>query len=241
MYLPALVARAITAVDIPSALGEVSKAFSTNPGSGAVLLYNGAPFPMHVSWDWCIGTAVLSSQPTDYVLEPYATSFFELPSSIQGLGHAFYVSRTPNPEIAGPKRTHDTKMEFLMRGHGGHMYFDVDVEKGVSIPMIATDLFGPMKSGCGVDKLATCPEQWKHYGSDGLPDQCLNWQTSDSIGYFRDSCPGWYVMWNDEETRGVPSFGMNRPVLLVAAGGDVDANLENLRAQTLAAVGSMVY
>ena len=200
---------------------------NSHAGSAAILFHNSGTAQVHVSFDFSSYTNVV----TDVVVPGGGDYFFPIPAGISKKGHAFYVGSTPNHAGLGSKRNSDTKTEFTMNGWSGHAYFDIDVERGVSVPVRATDLSGQVYAGCSLDKVKNCPQAWKHYHSDGRLDQCTNMQTHEAIEFFRRGCPDWYVNTNDKVTRVKPWAKNSKSVLLVVAGPQADRQLEELRRQ----------
>ncbi|KAI9655833.1 MAG: hypothetical protein M1821_005268 [Bathelium mastoideum] len=214
-------------VGIPQLADQTKNYLDSHTGSAAILFHNSNTAQVHVSFDF----SAYTNLPTDIVVPGGGSHFFPIPAGISKAGHAFYVGSTPNRQELGTKRDADTKTEFTMNGWSGHAYFDIDVERGVSVPVRATDLKGQVHAGCAVDKIKTCPQAWKHYAADGRLDQCRNPQTQEAISFFRKGCPQWYVASDDKMTMVKPWAKNSRSVLLVVAGAQADERLEEMRKQ----------
>ncbi|KAF2229069.1 hypothetical protein EV356DRAFT_511798 [Viridothelium virens] len=200
---------------------------NSHTGSAGILFYNSNSAEVHVSFDFSKFTHV----PTDVVVPAGESHFFPIPPGISQYGHAFYVGSTPNNLGARAKRDSDTKVEFTMNGFSGHSYYDVDVERGVSLPVRVTDLNGKIHAGCAIDKMKICPTQWKHYHTDGRLDQCKNPQNAEAVKFFRQGCPDWYVKSDDKVTK-VRQFKKNtKSALLTVAGPNADHFLTEMRKQ----------
>ena len=117
----------------------------------------------------------------------------------------YFLSTTPNqasPEI-GEKRDHDTAVEVTYVGYEQKTYWDVDSEKGLSVPVwchAATDSWSSGQ-GCEGDVLAGCQPHLVHTGPDGVADQCWGEGTAVDVARRRGFCPTAYVVFNDEGTR----------------------------------------
>ncbi|KAK4544615.1 hypothetical protein LTR36_004187 [Oleoguttula mirabilis] len=109
---------------------------------------------------------------------------------------ALYAGLAPNGRDAlDPEwRIYDTKVEFTFDGYDGLDYFDVDLEHGVSVPVMI--YAGDAAGGCGVDKLPDCPAALQRVNKDGRIVQCRR-LAAEVPEYFRKGCPDMYVTAND--------------------------------------------
>lgn len=112
-----------------------------------------------------------------------------------GWSGAFFAGLVPNDKSNHDWRSHDTKVEFTMRGFVDYDYLDVDLEHGQSVPVIAQS--SGFFAGCGVDKLQSCPPHLLMW-DEGWPVQCRNDQSPEAIQHFRQGCPNVYVLYNDD-------------------------------------------
>ena len=211
----------------PKVISQAKDYVHSHQGGAGIIFHNSDTAQVHISFDY----NGFTNLPSDVVVPGGESRFFHIPPGISKVGHAFYVGSTPNHRGMGAKRDADTKTEFTLNGYSGHAYFDIDVERGVSVPVLATDVHGEAYAGCSADKMKTCPQAWRHYHSDGRLDQCKNTQTLDAIRFFRQGCPDWYVLSDDRMTK-VKSFAKNsKNVLLVVSGPHTSDHLEELRKQ----------
>ena len=123
-----------------------------------------------------------------------------------GMSPKFFLSPTPNNRSAevGDKRDSDTAVEVTFAGFQGHTYYDVDIERGFSVPVwcYGYDQDWEDGSGCLADLLDGCPEHLKHFDeSSGMHDQCLGDGSEASVMRRRKMCPQVYVQSDDEQTR----------------------------------------
>lgn len=99
----------------------------------------------------------------------------------------------------------NNKIEANFQGYDGTTFFDVDVEKGFSVPVVCTSGDGLITSGCSIDKLPNCPPAQRLTDASGATVACSNPQTSASIALMREGCPNEYVVWDDVQTRATKS------------------------------------
>lgn len=176
-------------------------------GQCGIFFNNTTPVPMFLSGDWAAedydeyGDQLAS---LEFHLEPSGTLWVP---TYEGTSPKIFVSFTNNSVALGAKRNSDTVVEATFNSANDHLYFDVDIEKGFSVPVWCRAL-GPQNaegSGCVNDVLGDCPEQYRHYDEvDGVQvvDQCTADQNDpESVARFRNHCPHTYVFWDDQGTR----------------------------------------
>lgn len=145
-------------------------------GSGDIGLRirNDNPSTEYVSIDWAAKDS--ASHPElvtpNVTVQPGETTFIPVPA---GASPKFYFGFSPNDRATGAKRDGDTAVEATFVGWAGHTFFDVDIEKGFSVPLWChgeadEEAHG---RGCNADLLATCDKQDAHVDAlSGKVDQC---------------------------------------------------------------------
>ncbi|KAK6008740.1 hypothetical protein QM012_000643 [Aureobasidium pullulans] len=127
--------------------------------------------------------------------------------TLPGISPKLYVGVSPNNNTAdvGSHRDHDTVIEATFNGGYGHLYYDIDIEKGFSSPVWCHGQGDAWEDGhgCLADLLSVCPEKDQHrHPATGLYDQCL--AADDNIDFRRHCCPKSYVLpqddWNTNTT-----------------------------------------
>ncbi|KAG9953723.1 hypothetical protein KCU85_g973, partial [Aureobasidium melanogenum] len=121
--------------------------------------------------------------------------------TIPGVSPKLYVGISPNNNTAeiGEHRDHDTLIEASFRGGYGHLYFDIDIERGFSSPVWCHGQGDAWEDGqgCVADLLSVCPEKDQHRNpKTNLYDQCRG--APDNIDFRRQYCPKTYVVSNDD-------------------------------------------
>ena len=123
-----------------------------------------------------------------------------------GWAGAFYIGLLPNEPELGDRRTHDSKVEFGIKVYNEWDHFDLDVEHGMSAPVI---IYGGEKSvGCGLDKLATCPEEWVVRDDYNNPVQCRGDLSPEGLQYLRDGCVDMYTQKDGNENKAAAPLTM---------------------------------
>lgn len=136
-------------------------------------------------------------------LAPNSSIFFPAPAQSSP---KFYIGPTPNNRTVGEKRDHDTIVEATFAGTYDTTYYDVDFEKGFSVPLWCVGSGDKWDSGegCLVDVLAYCEEEDKYYDANsGLYDQCRNSGKAETVNLWYQLCPGAYVLPDDRATKSV--------------------------------------
>ncbi|TKA24839.1 hypothetical protein B0A50_06568 [Salinomyces thailandicus] len=134
-----------------------------------------------------------------------------------GLAFGSFIGLRNNTESAevGSKRTHDTKIEVTVEMDGTPPYFDVDVEKGWSAPVVfkATSPDGNVttRAGCTVDKLLQCPEHMQVWENNNTTLANCVGKGQEAIDFFRADCPDLFVLSSD--TRAVTSAPVGTKIL----------------------------
>ncbi|KAG9741123.1 hypothetical protein KCU86_g4178, partial [Aureobasidium melanogenum] len=121
--------------------------------------------------------------------------------TIPGVSPKLYVGVSPNNNTAeiGEYRDHDTLIEAKFKGGYGHLYFDIDIERGFSSPVWCHGQGDAWEEGqgCVADLLSVCPVKDQHRDpSTGLYNQCRG--AADNIDFRRQYCPKTYVVWDDD-------------------------------------------
>lgn len=179
------------------------------PGAMGVILNNARGHPVHISVDWA---AKDGPQPdVYYLLQPHTGQFME---AQPGTSPKIYVSSSDNRPTAhvGEKRDHDTAIEVTFNGYEMNTYYDVDLERGFSEPVMchpvememeSSDMeFSNKTSGCLADVLSRCPEHLKHFDPvTGSLDQCRTEDSTENVALRRAMCPNAYVQSDDRQTK----------------------------------------
>jgi hypothetical protein len=121
--------------------------------------------------------------------------------TLPGTSPKLYVGVSPNDKTAevGSNRNHDTLIEATFNGGYGHLYYDVDMERGFSSPVWCHGQGDPWESGqgCVADLLAVCPPKDQHHNPiTNVYDQCRESPENKAIRY--QLCPKSYIVWNDD-------------------------------------------
>jgi hypothetical protein len=121
--------------------------------------------------------------------------------TLPGTSPKLYVGVSPNDKTAevGSDRNHDTLIEATFNGGYGHLYYDIDMERGFSSPVWCHGQGDPWQSGqgCVADLLAVCPKKDQHHNpTTNVYDQCRESPENKAIRY--QLCPKSYVVWNDD-------------------------------------------
>ncbi|KAH0373076.1 hypothetical protein KCU65_g707, partial [Aureobasidium melanogenum] len=129
--------------------------------------------------------------------------------TIPGVSPKLFVGVSPNNNTAeiGEYRDHDTLIEAKFRGGYGHLYFDIDIERGFSSPVWCHGQGDAWEDGqgCVADLLSMCPEKDQHRDpKTNLYDQCRG--APDNIAFRRQHCPKTYVVWDDDYATHTTSY-----------------------------------
>ncbi|KAK5138575.1 hypothetical protein LTR08_000163 [Meristemomyces frigidus] len=149
---------------------------------------------IHLSWDVNVPSMY---KPQDKTLYNTQCTNEDLAAN---WGGAIFVGLVPNGLDVGDWRNHDTKVELTVGGYENFDFFDVDQEKGASVPVVIS--VGDMHGGCPVDKLPSCPVEWQmRHVASGPVVQCRNDQTAQAQAFFEGDCPNTYVRFDDIQTK----------------------------------------
>lgn len=121
--------------------------------------------------------------------------------TLPGVSPKLYVGVSPNNNTAevGSHRNHDTLIEASFEGGYGHLYYDIDIERGFSSPVWCHGQGDTWENGrgCVADLLSVCPvKDQHHHPVTGLYDQCRG--AADNVDFRRHYCPESYVLFNDD-------------------------------------------
>ncbi|KAI4728171.1 hypothetical protein E4T49_04010 [Aureobasidium sp. EXF-10728] len=121
--------------------------------------------------------------------------------TLPGMNPKLFVGVSDNNKTAevGDHRNHDTLIEATFQGGYGHLYYDIDIERGFSSPVWCHGQGDPWEygQGCVADLLSVCPEKDQHrHPVTGVYDQCRG--ADDNIAFRRHYCPRSYVVYNDD-------------------------------------------
>lgn len=121
--------------------------------------------------------------------------------TLPGVSPKLYVGVSPNNNTAevGSHRNHDTLIEANFEGGYGHLYYDIDIERGFSSPVWCHGQGDAWEDGrgCVADLLSVCPvKDQHHHPVSGLYDQCRG--AADNVDFRRHYCPESYVLFDDD-------------------------------------------
>ncbi|GAB7356044.1 hypothetical protein MBLNU459_g6660t1 [Dothideomycetes sp. NU459] len=181
---------------------------SEDPGPVGLYFYNMHPLPQYVSADWA--TKDIVQYPdldwTYMLLQPNESKFIPTRPTTSP---KFFIGPTPNnrtAEVDG-KRDHDTVVEATFVGAYNTTYYDVDIEKGFSVPVWCVGAGDKWHTGegCLANVLAFCPAEDRHYDrATGMYDQCRlsgSRARASTIRLWRQLCPDVYVLADDHSTK----------------------------------------
>ncbi|KAF1344662.1 hypothetical protein BDV97DRAFT_425007 [Delphinella strobiligena] len=162
--------------------------------------------PMHISNDWT--DADVANHPgivwENMTVAPGEMVFLSAPDDATG---KYYIGPTDNSRTAevGENRDSNTIVESFYGGYAGFTYFDVDIEKGFSVPIWchgAQEEWGTGQ-GCLEDVLAACPDRDRHIDeTTGIYDFCRgDNENAESVAIRTALCPNVYVLAEDNRTR----------------------------------------
>jgi len=198
----------------------------TTPGVGAesvdtgFLIHNQYGSDIHISGDWAATDlkryGEINMPKQCYVLENDTTILLE---ALPDTSPKYYFGLTPNTHDLGSKRDHDTVIEATFCNQDGDTYYDVDVEKGVSVPIwchAQTERWDAGR-GCEGDVLSDCPHHLQHYDKGiSMIDQCVGEASLTDIRRRRRYCRQAYVL-SEDHVRGINKVhntsGTEKPLL----------------------------
>lgn len=164
--------------------------------------------PIFISGDWAqkdLDNKQISKPGSDPLsldtkLAPGKHTFFP---GFASASPKFFVSTTPAQACIGEKRDHDTAIEITWRDYSGKTFYDVDVERGTSVPIWCHGRHEEWQSGMGCegDVLRDCPPHLTHtHGDNGRVDQCRGENTTEDINRRFAKCPTSYISADDART-----------------------------------------
>lgn len=158
---------------------------------------NGAS--VHISNDWALPGAASHNA----WIEPGAKQFFEAPlgSSTKYFVGPVLNSRDPD---TNEQRDHNTVVEVTYGNGVMFTYYDLDIEKGFSLPIWCHGSEDPWDDGqgCLEDVLSACPEADKHFDeTTGIYDYCEAKNTTENFSIRAGLCPHIYVLFDDHQTK----------------------------------------
>jgi len=170
------------------------------------LIHNQYGSNVHISGDWAAKDlqqyGEINMPDQSYILENDTTVFLE---AFRDTSPKYYIGLTPNTRDIGAKRDHDTVIEATFYNQDGDTYYDVDVEKGISVPIwchAQTERWDAGR-GCQGDVMSDCSEHLQHYDEEtGMMDQCIGEASLTDIKRRRRNCRQAYVM-SDDDARGI--------------------------------------
>lgn len=174
----------------------------TDYGLTGITFINQNPNLIYISGDWAAkdGYGSTQSASLDRTIESGASTFYP---GCASCSPKFMVSTSPSSLDTGEKRNYDTAVELTWNGFEGKTFYDVDVERGVSVPIWchANTETWSQGQGCVGNVLDDCPSSLVHIDSTtGLPDQCRADGTAEDIARRREKCPTAYVESEDVRT-----------------------------------------
>jgi hypothetical protein len=157
----------------------------------------------HISADWAADDHI---QYGDHAYLQFSTATVA-PSenlwipTLPGSNPKLYVGVSPNEKTVevGENRNYDTLVEATFSGGYGHLYYDIDIERGFSSPVWCHGQGEPWSSGhgCVEDLLAVCPKKDQHHDpTTNIYDQCR--ESPENVQLRYQLCPKSYIIWNDD-------------------------------------------
>ncbi|KAI4828029.1 hypothetical protein E4T44_09910 [Aureobasidium sp. EXF-8845] len=121
--------------------------------------------------------------------------------TLPGSSPKLYVGVSPNEKTVevGENRNYNTLVEATFSGGYGHLYYDIDIERGFSSPVWCHGQGEPWSSGhgCVADLLAVCPKRDQHHDpTTNIYDQCR--ESPENVQLRYQLCPKSYIIWNDD-------------------------------------------
>lgn len=172
-------------------------------GEVGVYFHNQHFMAMHISGDWAGSDKVAHPGLTEpyEIVQPGETVFIP---ALLGTRPKYFVGPVDNRPTAkvGCNRDSNSAVEVCFGGFERRQYYDLDLEKGFSVPIWCRgDTEKPEEgSGCRSDLLARCPEQYRHHNAEtGIYDFCLGDPTN--LEFRKRECPSSYTLFNQKRTR----------------------------------------
>jgi len=189
-----------------SLLFLMSRGTSAQGESVGFLIHNHYGQDIYISGDWaakdCERYGEVGLPKQDHVLQNDSSVFLE---ALPDTSPKYFIGLTPNHHDVGEKRDRDTVIEATFVNQDGDTYYDVDVEKGVSVPIWCHGQAEQWDTGrgCEGDVLSDCPEHLKHYDHEtGTMDQCVGEGSPADLERRRKHCSRAYIL-SDDHVRGV--------------------------------------
>ena len=174
-------------------------AWSGGQGNAYAFICNWLDEDVYVSWN--VNSADMR-KPEARKLEPHGCWVEELEPTFSGSFSTGLRNNTECPAV-GYKRDRDTKTEISNIPEKLALAFDVDLEKGASVPIVvrmpSADGNTTVRAGCSVDKLAACPPEMQIWEDDKLVNCVRNDDSPASLDFFRHGCPDIYVQPDDHQ------------------------------------------
>lgn len=163
--------------------------------------------PMHISNDWTAEDEVKHPGISwdNIIVAPGEVAFMAAPLESTG---KYYIGPTNNSRTAevAERRDHNTIFESYYGGYAGFTFFDVDIEKGFSVPMWCHGAQEAWSTGegCLEDVLAACPDRDRHVdNATGIYDYCEGNLCPENVAIRAALCPRVYVLHDDDATKAV--------------------------------------
>ncbi|GAB7340083.1 hypothetical protein MBLNU457_6575t1 [Dothideomycetes sp. NU457] len=191
----ALLATAVSARALPTS-------FDPSADTIGLLINNFYGGDIYVSGDWAAkDVAKHGAMPNQSHILANGSSVFV--KAFPGTSPKYYFGITPNeagPQV-GSKRDHDTVFEATFIDEYGKTFYDIDVERGFSVPLWChgSQEDWTAGKGCEGDLLSTCPEKLQHLDKDGVVDQCRSEPNRMDILRRREVCPRAYIVYDDDK------------------------------------------
>lgn len=161
--------------------------------------------PMYISMDWAAEDEVTYPGIAwqNELVQPGSQVFMQAPPNTHV---KYYVGPVANDKstVVGEQRDHNTVAEITYVGAYNLSYYDVDIEKGFSVPLWCHGENDPSDTGegCLSDVLAACHPENRHIDeATGIYDYCIGRQTEDSLEMRQALCPDVYIQSDDHRTK----------------------------------------
>jgi len=196
--------KALAPLVLAATAGALPTAFDSSSDTIGLLIENLNGGDIYISGDWAAkdiaryGSAAMPNQ--SHILANGSSVFIK---AFPNTSPKYYFGYTPNEAspAVGVKRNSDIVFEATFVDENGKTFYDVDVERGFSVPLWCHGLQEQWTDGkgCEGDILSTCPEQLQHLDKDGVIDQCRSEPTKMDIKRRRKFCPRAYIVWDDDK------------------------------------------
>lgn len=194
----------LTLLAVAASTRALPTAFDVSADTIGLLIENLYGREIYVSGDWAAkdvaehGSQAMPNQ--SHILANGSSVFIP---AFPNTSPKYYFGSTPNEATTqvGSKRDSDTVFEATFVNEDGKTFYDVDVERGFSVPLWCHGVQEQWTAGkgCEGDLLSNCPAELQHTDEDGVVDQCRSEPTKMDIKRRREFCPRAYIISDDDK------------------------------------------